>query len=429
MKNLNLHLAYILLVLFAMQAAGQQVNFDSYFYSKTLRMDYYQSGTHATSGFHFDTFKEEPFWGGSKINLIDTFRYGEFMLEVYDANENKLIYSRGYATLFREWQTTKEATKLNRSFPESVVMPFPKDSIRINILSRNTDMTWKKVFSTGLNPTDYFIQKEPVPDYPTGRLVDSGDPAKKLDIVIIPEGYTKKEMKKFRKDANRFATKMLRWSPFDSLANLLNIWIVEAPSKNSGTDIPGDTLWRKTLVNSTFYTFDSERYLTTSDYHKVRDVAACVPYDQIYILVNSQKYGGGGIYNFYSICTSDNELSEFVFMHEFGHGFASLGDEYYTSSVAYDGFYNLEVEPYQPNLTTLKDFDRKWKHMIDADTPIPTPPVEPYLDKIGVFEGGGYVAKGIYRPTYDSSMKSGLINAFGPVNSKAITQMIHFYAH
>lgn len=429
MKNLNIHLVYVLSVLFALQTAGQEVNFDNYFHIKTLRMDYYQSGTHATSKFHFDTFKEEPFWGGSKINLIDTFRYGDFMLEVYDATESKLIYSRGYATLFREWQTTREATKLNRSFPESVVMPFPKDSVQINILSRNTDMTWNKAFSIGLNPADYFIQKEPVPDYPTGKLVDSGEPATNLDIVIIPEGYSKKEMKKFRKDANRFATEMLSWSPFDSLANKLNIWIVEAPSENSGTDIPGDTIWRNTLLNSTFYTFDSERYLTTSDYHKVRDVAACVPYDQIYILVNSQKYGGGGIYNFYSVCTSDNELSEFIFMHEFGHGFASLGDEYYTSSVAYEGFYNLEVEPYQPNLTTLKDFEKKWKHMIDEDTPIPTPAVEPYLDKIGAFEGGGYVAKGIYRPTFDSSMKSGLINAFGPVNSKAIARMIHFYAH
>lgn len=423
------HTIAIILNFFVVQAVfSQNVKFDDYFENKTLRLDYYQSGNSNTSSFHLDKYKEEPFWGGSKTNLIDTFRYGEFMLEVYSADQNRLIYSRGYATLFREWQTTEEAIHITRSFPESVIMPFPKDSILIKILSRNVDLTWSQVFSTVISPSDYFIQKETVPDFPTGKLVDSGDPSTKLDIVILPEGYTKKEMKKFRSDAKRYAKEMLQWSPFDSLGNLLNIWIVEAPSIESGTDIPADTVWKKTILNSNFYTFNSERYLTTSDFHTVRDVAACVPYDQIYILVNSKKYGGGGIYNFYSVCSSDNEHSAFVFMHEFGHAFAALGDEYYTSSVAYEGFYNLNVEPYQPNLTTLKDFDSKWKDLLDENTPVPTPPVEPYIHKIGVFEGAGYIAKGMYRPTFDSSMKSRLINAFGPVNEAAITQMVHFYA-
>lgn len=418
----------LLLIVSTSHSFSQKVEFEKYFESKTLRLDYYQSGNSHSSSFHFDKFKKEPFWGGSKTNLIDTFRYGEFMLEVYHLPSKKLIYSRGYATLFREWQTTAEAALLSRSFPESAVMPFPKDSVLIKIWSRNADMSWTEVFAITLSPDNYFIQQESIPDFPTGKMVDSGDPSVKLDLVILPEGYTKKEMKKFRDDAHRFASLMFDWAPFDSLGHNINVWLVEAPSEESGTDIPGDTIWRKTLLNSHFYTFDSERYLTTTDFHQVRNVAACVPYDQIYILVNSSKYGGGGIYNFYSVCTSDHELSDFVFMHEFGHGFASLGDEYYTSSVAYEDYYNLEVEPYQPNLTTLQDFDSKWKDMIDDDTPVPTPPVEPYINKIGVFEGGGYVAKGVYRPTYDSSMKSRLIDDFGPVNERAIIHMIHFYA-
>ena len=182
------------------------------------------------------------------------------------------------------------------------------------------------------------------------------------------------------------------------------------------------------MLNSTFYTFDSERYLTTKYFHDVRDIAASVPYDNIVILVNTEKYGGGGIYNFYSIVASDNPRSEFVFMHEFGHAFASLADEYYSSQVSYEEYFDLTVEPYQPNITTLVDFDKKWKDLIEPGIPIPTPDSPEYKDKVGVFEGGGYVAKGIYRPTMNSSMKSSVINGFDPVNERAIIHIIKFYS-
>jgi hypothetical protein len=167
----------------------------------------------------------------------------------------------------------------------------------------------------------------------------------------------------------------------------------------------------------------------TTDYKSVRDLAANAPYDQIYLLVNSTKYGGGSIYNFYSICVNNNRAEEYIFTHEFGHGFASLADEYYESTTAYEDFYAKDVEPADPNITTLVDFDKKWKDLVDKDTPIPTPADDKYKNKVGAFEGGGYVDKGIYRPRFDCTMKSISVNNFCPVCKRAIEKMIQYYAH
>ncbi len=181
------------------------------------------------------------------------------------------------------------------------------------------------------------------------------------------------------------------------------------------------------MLNSTFYTFDLERYLMTSDNKALRHVASNVPYDQIFIIVNSGKYGGGAIYNHYSVCVNNNIHEEYVFTHEFGHGFAFLADEYYTSDVAYNDFYDLTVEPLEPNITTLVDFDLKWKNMVEDEIPVPTPSTKEFKDKVGAFEGGGYVAKGVYRPKQDCSMKSISVDNFCPVCKQAIQDMIDFY--
>jgi len=204
--------------------------------------------------------------------------------------------------------------------------------------------------------------------------------------------------------------------------------MVNAPSEQSGTDIPGDSIWKNTILNTHFYTFNSERYLTTRDVKQIRDLAAYAPYDQIYILVNSKKYGGGGIYNYYNLCTSDNEYAEQVFTHEFGHAFAALADEYHYGSDNAEEIYNLSVEPWQVNITTLVDFESKWKNMVDKDTPIPTPDTEEHKNKVGAFEGAGYVSKKIYRPVYDCKMRSNKTNEFCPVCLKAVTEMLKFYS-
>jgi hypothetical protein len=202
---------------------------------------------------------------------------------------------------------------------------------------------------------------------------------------------------------------------------------VLAPSAESGTDIPGENIWKNTILNSSFYTFDSERYLMTNDNKSVRNLAANAPYDQIYILVNSSKYGGGAIYNFYSTSVNSNKSSAKIFVHEFGHGFAALADEYDDGSTSFNDMYPLSLEPWEPNITTLVKFETKWKGMLPANTPIPTPLAGASPLQLGVYEGAGYVAKGVYRPTPDCLMRTFKGDKFCPVCSAAIQRMIDFY--
>ena len=404
-----------------------QINFDDYFENKTLRLDYFHSGDKESDFYSFDELIEEPYWGGSKVNLIDKFNYGKYKFEVYDAASNQLIYSRGYSTLFNEWQTTKEAKHTTRTFSETLVFPFPKNPVMVKFYSSNRKNEWIKKFEYEVNPENYFIKPERISECKNFEVLNSGDPLVKVDIVIIPEGYTEDEMDAFKEDCERFAGYLFNSSPFKENKDKFNIWGIEAPSIESGTDIPKEDIWKKTLINSTFYTFDLERYLMTYDNKTLRNIVSNAPYDQIYILVNSDKYGGGAIYNHYSVCVNDNKYSEFVFVHEFGHGFASLADEYFTSDVAYEDFYPLDVEPTDPNLTTLVDFDSKWKDLVEEETPIPTSDTDDYKNKVGAFEGGGYMEKGIYRPAHDCTMKSIKVDGFCPVCKRAIQQMIDFY--
>ncbi len=202
---------------------------------------------------------------------------------------------------------------------------------------------------------------------------------------------------------------------------------MDAVSQDSGTDVPGEGIYVNTALNSSFYTFDLDRYLTTQDIKAVNDYAAAVPHDAIIVLINTTRYGGGGVYNYYSGTSSGNILSEKVFIHEFGHGFAGLADEYYSSTVAYDEFYPLDVEPWEPNITTMVDFGSKWKKDLVKGTPVPTPAEDKYENVTGVFEGGGYSAKGIFRPEMECRMKSNGPKGYCTVCRKAIKEMIEFY--
>jgi len=421
-------ISYILLLLFAAAPLySQSVDFNEFFLTKTLRLDFIHAGDFNDENYFFQEMKSEPYWAGSQKNLIDIFGYGENKIEVYDSASGKLIFSRGFATLFQEWKATEEAKQLQKSFYESLVIPYPKNPVKIEIYGRMRKPYFKKMFTMNINPSSYFIRPEEKPKYETADLVNNGDPAEKVDIVFLPEGYTKNEMDKFEKDAARMIEYFYNCEPFNEYKNSFNFRIVYAFSEESGTDFPGKRIYKDTKINSSFYTFDIERYLMTEDIKTVRDLAGMVPYDQIYILVNTNVYGGGGIYNYYSLSSVDNERSNFVLVHEFGHGFASLADEYYSSDVATEDYYDLNFEPYEPNITTLKDFSKKWADLVEKDTPIPTPETSEYKNKIGAFEGGGYVSKGVYRPRMDCTMKSAKYNNFCPVCKRAIIEMIKFY--
>ena len=221
---------------------------------------------------------------------------------------------------------------------------------------------------------------------------------------------------------------MFSYAPYDRYRESFNIRGVMAPSEESGCTMPGDKIYKNTVMRFSFWTFDSERYCMSTDNRDIRDLAGQVPYDQIYILVNTKKYGGGGIYNFYCSSASSNSFSSDVIIHEFGHGFAGLADEYYTDETGYDHMYNLAVEPWEPNITSLVDFSNKWGDMLDKKTPVPTPRDPKYEQTIGVFEGGGYEAKGMYSPHMDCLMKTFKGHEFCPVCQRAIERMILYYS-
>jgi len=413
--------------LFLTNYVSSQIKFDDYFTTKSLRFDYTIAGNVDSVNIFFEQLKKEPFWGGSHKNLIDVFNYGDFRVSIYDQESGKLIYSRGYCSLFIEWLDTPEAKIMKRSFYETVIVPFPKASIELVIEKRNRKNIFIEYYRQSISPTSYQIVADAPVSVTTKKIFGASESEKALDIAVIAEGYTKNEIEKFRKDTERFIGYFFDVEPFKTYKAKINFWIIEAISEESGTDIPGDSIWKNTALNTHFYTFDSERYLTTRDIKTVRNYAAAVPYDQIYILVNTEKYGGGGIYNYYNLCSSDNQEANLVFTHEFGHAFACLADEYAYEDTPPEERYDLTIEPYQVNVSSLADFNSKWKDMVEKDTPIPTPTTAEYRNKIGAFEGAHYVKTKMYRPTYDCKMRSNNVNYFCPVCSKALIEMLNFY--
>lgn len=418
----------ILIVLFALAVPlGAQENYDKYFTEKVLRYDFLLSGNSQKTVVYPAVMKEEPLYAGSKLNLIDRFNSGNFKYEVFDEAENILIYSKGFCTLYQEWQTTPEAKTMERSFYEVATMPYPKKKIRFVISLRERNGNFTKLYETKIDPADYFIRKEKPLNSTFTKIYGGGEPNKSIDLAFIAEGYKTDEMGKFREDVKMMADALFGEAPFSDYKDKINVWAVEAVSQESGTDIPGEKVYANTALNSSFYTFDLDRYLTTHDIKAVNDYAAEVPHDNIIVLINSKRYGGGGVYNYYSGTTAGHPLSTKVFIHEFGHGFAGLADEYYSSSVAYDEFYPLNIEPWEPNITTMVNFDSKWKKMIGKDTPVPTPSEEKYNNVTGLFEGGGYSAKGIYRSELDCRMKSNGLKGYCTVCRNGIKEMIEFY--
>lgn len=415
----------ILLILF-IQNSLFAIEFDEYFIEKTMRVDFYHLGNTNSEEMILHKIIEEKHWGGSKKNLIDTIRYGNFFFKVFDKKNNLLIYSRGYSSLFQEWQFTEEAKSNKRVFQETIIFPYPKNQVRLEIYKRDRRNNLETLLTMDIDPNNIYIVKDSKFNFTIEKIIGESQSDKALDIVLIPEGYLQNELDKFRNRAKELSEYLLSVYPFSNYKEKINFWIVNSPSVDSGCDIPGEDVWKNTIVNSTFYTFESERYLMTTEMWTVRDIAANAPYDQIFILTNTDKYGGGGIYNYYSITAANNKLSNKVFVHEFGHGFAGLADEY-GDDPTYINYYPSDVEPWEPNITTLANFDKKWKNLVDKQTPIPTPEEEKYFETIGVFEGAGYASKNVYRSTYDSIMRSLKTSKFNLVCSSAIEKLLKFY--
>ena len=402
--------------------------FDQYFTESSLRVDYCLTGNSTVTSFSLKELIHEPYWSGSKTNLIDTLEFGNYIVKVFEAGTDKLLFSKGYQNLYGEWQTTDEAKQVTKTFEESVIVPFPKVKIDIALFRKTWDGELVEGMRLTVNPDDYFIRNYDNLNLPVyAAWIGNRDITKAVDIVILPEGYTQAEMGKFIKDCDFFVKSLFNYEPYDRYRESFNVRGVMVPSEESGCTMPGDKIYKNTVMRFSFWTFDSERYCMSTDNRDIRDLAGQVPYDQIYILVNTEKYGGGGIYNFYCSSASSNNKSSDVIIHEFGHGFAGLADEYYYAGAS-EHMYNIALEPWEPNITSLVDFSNKWGDMIREGTPVPTPREKKYKSTIGVYEGGGYEPEGMYSPYMDCLMNTFKGHEFCPVCQRAIERMILYYS-
>lgn len=418
-------LLFICLIAIAFTDYAQ--HFEDYFDDKTLRINYLHIGGADSEEFVIDSYHVGGEWTGTRSYLLDPRQYGNILFEVFDSLTNKLIFSRSYCSLFDEYKTTERAEKEIGRFEECVLMPYPKKSVKYTYtsISRKSE---KRVLLTGyFNPSKSTVtpfNKE----FKVKDLYIGGKSKDCLDILFIPDGYSKSDKKKMKKDMERFASYIIECSPFKENAGRINIRAVEGFSKESGITDPASNVTKKTLLNSTYNVLDVDRYLMCLNVWRMNEIADDAPCDAIVIICNSTKYGGGGIYNFYATVNSEHDRSAYVVVHELGHSIGGLGDEYFTSEVSVRDYYPEGVEPLEPNLTTLVDFESKWKRLMGTDL-IPTPDTDEYSATVGVFEGGGYVAEGVYRPYRSCSMKDGVYNYFCPVCTKTFYEAFNYYSN
>jgi len=464
-------------------------SFDAWFVDKTMRIDYFHTGHAAQETFALDQVYDQGLWAGSRAHLLDPFNLGRYTVKVYDEATGTLIFSRGFDSYFGEYKTSDAGVKgVPRTYHESALLPYPKKPVRFTIETRDRQNVAKQVFSRSIDPAAMTVIRERlIPGVKVVEAVRSGEPRRKVDVAILAEGYTAEEEAKFEADLARFVGVFFKLEPYASQRDQFNIHGVFKPSAESGCDEPSHGSFRSTVLNSTFDSLGSERYLLTEDNKSLRDIAAHVPYDALYIMVNHKRYGGGGIYNFYCTFTTDNQWYEYLFLHEFGHSFTGLADEYYTSDVAYNEFYPAGVEPAEPNITALLDPAKpKWKGLLSPGVGVPTlwekaafddmdnayqnvrrevngriarmkregaaaaeiaraeegseqlsrehaDKVDAFLKasefwgRVGVFEGAGYAAKGLYRPQLDCLMFTKGTKPFCRVCEAAVLRTILYY--
>ncbi len=427
MKKMSYILTGLALLLLAVPA-GASPHFD---FTATLRVDLHHVGDARSERFMIDELRREGAWPGSRTLLVDDTGNGVTLAQVYTVSKKpQLLFSTSYCTMFGEWRTTGEAKKAHRVHSETVRMPMPKQKVLLIMSTRNRKGKMVKVFQATLDPAVVAVSRERRRGGLKVHAVHrGGEPHKSLDVVILGDGYERWQMPKYLQDVKRYARVLLSAAPFSRYKDRINIWAVESPSRQSGVDEPRKGVFRDTVLNMGFNTFGSARYLMTTANKAVRDVAANVPYDAIYIMSNSSRYGGGGIFNLYASFVSDNEYDEYVFVHEFGHSFAGLADEYYTSSVAYSGMYPRGVEPWEPNITAQTRRGKvKWRDLIKKSTPVPTRDSDPAnKGKVGLFEGAGYSAKGLFRSFVDCKMFGKGNNPFCPVCMRGVSKIIERY--
>ncbi len=393
--------------------------------SRSLRIDFILSGTKKEQFAGLLRIKEEKYWSSPANAFISPFGYGSYRIDLLDADDSTLLFRRGFSTLFEEWQTTDLPKHGPASFEQSINLPYPENKVLVKLFYRSGNV-FKKFVEWKIDPESDAIIRDNKGIEPI-LLMGDKQYRNKLDLAFLADGYKAEDNRKAKKDARRFARFLLSQEPFSAYRKYINIWLVHPHSTERGTDEPCRGIYKETPLGSSFNTLGLRRYLSTERYFDVKDAAADTPYDFFFVMVNTERYGGGGVFNHFSVFSADGEYGRKVFVHEFGHHFGGLADEYFNSDVTYVDMMDTAIEPWQPNVTTMVEFDSKWKNLIKSDVPIPTPRTLKYKDYLGVFEGGAYVSKGVYSPAMDCRMRTNKAKEFCPACKDALIKMLEFY--
>lgn len=408
-----------------MAAAGQ--TFSRWFTDATLRVDYIFAGDSASQQIYLDALSRTDGWAGRRHALDSLCLQGNGRITMRDAATDSVIYRTSFSSLFQEWQATEEAARVCKSFENCFLLPLPKQPANVTVELSNSRRQTTARLTHRVDPQDILIRHIGQHPAPSRYLLRSGSPEECIDIVMVPEGYTEAEMDVFYRDATAATEALFAHEPFKTYRSRFNVVAAHLPSKESGVSVPLKGEWKETTLGSHFSTFYSDRYLTTLQLKTLHNVLAGIPYEHIVILANTDTYGGGGIYNAYLLTTTHNKDFLPVVVHEFGHSFAGLADEYFYDD-EYVELYPNDVEPWERNITTLVDFADKWQDMVPSGTAVPTPPDgKDVYEKVGVYEGAGYQSKGVYRGCQECRMKVNSAPSFCPVCRRALTELIRFY--
>lgn len=415
---------------FSVCTSGYCQSFKEFFADKTLRADYLFTGNKKNQSVVLDELKSMDGWAGRRNNLDKLPLSGNGQLTMVDKETGVVIYRTSFSSLFQEWLGENESETLSKGYENTFLMPFPKKETLVTVELFNARHELSASFTHTVRPDDILIKKIGQNNLTEHKyLLKSGSPENCIDVVIMAEGYSRGDMQTFYSDAQKACDAIFSHSPFKENKNHFNVVAVASESTDGGVSIPRENVWKSTAVSSHFDTFYSDRYLTSSNVNDIHDLLAGIPYEHIIILANTDTYGGGGIYNSFTLTTAHHSKFEPVVVHEFGHSFGGLADEYaYTDAPS--PLYPYDVEPWEQNITTLVDFESKWSDMLPKGFVSPTKITKDNYsstEALGVYEGAGYSMKGIYRPVPDCRMRTNEAKAFCPVCQRAIQRLIDFY--
>lgn len=412
----------------AMAIGSYAQNFADYFQNKTLRVDYIFTGDAGRQAIYLDELSQLPTWSGRQHHLSELPLAGNGQITIRDLATKQCIYKTSFSSLFQEWLSTDEAKTTAKGFENTFLLPYPQKPVEVEITLFTPRKEVMASYKHVVRPDDILIHGRGTSHVTPHRyLLQNGNEKDCIDVAILAEGYTEKEMNTFYKDAQSACESLFAHEPFKSKKNKFNIVAVASPSMDSGVSVPREKQWKHTAVNSHFDTFYSDRYLTTSRVKDIHNALAGIPYEHIIILANTDVYGGGGIYNSYTLTTAHHPMFKPVVVHEFGHSFGGLADEYFYDEDIMTDTYPLDVEPWEQNISTRVNFGSKWEDMLQPGTPIPTPTKQESKYPVGVYEGGGYSSKGIFRPAFNCRMRTNEHPVFCPVCQRAISRVIDFY--